>query len=480
MKQPVNDRVTSMYEAPHVPDDAALLDLYCQTRSADAFTTLVQRHIGWVNALARRKVKDLHLAEDVTQAVFIILARKASSIGRDTPLSAWLFRVARFAANDAVKQESRRRGRLNRLAEARAADQSGKPGPETDLDEAIACLSDSDRQAILLRFYEDKSMAEIGQTLGINEVAAKKRVSRALRRLRELMARRGAPAMSIAMLALLLLRGTRAAKAAGAELAQTVSRSAGGLTDASGASVRLADAALKRLAGAQSRLLAALAGASLVLVLGVSSISPVMGQIVGPWIEAVQSLFAPATVSTELPEASAPPVARKEAPPIARAWAGRGGDLGWPIYPSGGTNGPIRIDSPSGINSPVVVVQDSRGRVWYRPVDADHLPTPAAVAARADYEDLNPYATSQALEEMIARDAVHFRDAADSADGSWRLIDRVGDDGSIVLPEFEIEYFVDGTPFGDSGSIEQIIPEPTAILAGAAFAGMLRRRRRRP
>jgi RNA polymerase sigma factor (sigma-70 family) len=473
----VNDRSTSLCEAPHVQDDAALLDLYVRTRSPEAFTAIVQRHIGWVSALARRKVKDRHLAEDVTQAVFMVLARKAASISRDAPLSAWLFRVARFAANDAVKQESRRRVRMNKVAEARATESARKRTPELDLDEAIACLSDSDRQAIFLRFYEDKSMAEVGQALGINEVAAKKRVSRALRRLREIMTRRGAMTMSIAMLALLLLRGTRAATAASGEIVVTIARSAAGIGEPSTGSVALADATIRRLAGAQSRLLAALAGSALVLVLAVSNIS-VMGQIFSPIIDAAKSIFVSPNPSDPKPAIAPAPLEPEKPPPVMRIWAGRSGDFGWPIFP-GSSTWPIRINSPAEPGSPVVIVEDSRGRVWYRPVDHDLVPANIARPAHEDYDDLNPYAsaTQRAIEELINRDSGQFRQAIDS-DGAWQRIDGIGADGSILLPEFNVEYFAEGEPFNQI-QIEPYIPEPAGlVVCGAIGIYVLRGRRR--
>ena len=88
--------------------DAQLLDRWRRDRCKESFAKLVARHTAWICAVARRRVKDRHLAEDVTQAVFLILSRKAGRIGPDTPLSAWLFRVTRFAANDALKREARR------------------------------------------------------------------------------------------------------------------------------------------------------------------------------------------------------------------------------------------------------------------------------------------------------------------------------------------------------------------------------------
>ena len=191
-------------------DDAILLGRYVSTGCQASFQEIVTRHSGWVYSLALRAVRDRHLAEDVTQAVFIILARKASAIREGTPLSGWLFKAARFAVSDALKRRTRMRNRENRFAEFfRAA--NGEDGaisgttsggdPHSSevsdelshtLDEALACLSDGDRQAVLLRFYEGKSLAEVGEVLGVSEEAAKQRVFRAIERMRGLLKRRGA------------------------------------------------------------------------------------------------------------------------------------------------------------------------------------------------------------------------------------------------------------------------------------------------
>jgi len=179
-------------------DDAVLLGRYVETGCQASFQEIVTRHSGWVYSLSLRAVRDRHLAEDVTQAVFIILAKKASAIREGTPLSGWLFKAARFAVSDALKRRTRMRNRENRFAEFfRAANGDdgttafGDPNASEvsdelahTLDEALACLSDGDRHAVLLRFYEGKSLAEVGQVLDISEEAAKKRVSRAVEKLR--------------------------------------------------------------------------------------------------------------------------------------------------------------------------------------------------------------------------------------------------------------------------------------------------------
>src|ERR1700722_3624194 len=87
--------------------DASLLREFANRRSQEAFNELVSRHSNWVYSTAARLVRDPHLAEDVAQAVFIVLADKAAKLS-DAPLHAWLFKVTRYAAANAIRARSRR------------------------------------------------------------------------------------------------------------------------------------------------------------------------------------------------------------------------------------------------------------------------------------------------------------------------------------------------------------------------------------
>jgi RNA polymerase sigma factor (sigma-70 family) len=174
-------------------DDWQLISEYAGRGSEKAFRELVERHLGLVHSVAVRTVGNPERAREVSQTVFILLARKAHTFRPSIVLSAWLFRTTRFVAARAVRSEARR---LRREQEAFRMQEFQSPSEAVPhlapvLDEALGELSESDRQALLIRFYEDRSLQQVATSLGVREEAAKKRVSRALERLRAAFSRRG-------------------------------------------------------------------------------------------------------------------------------------------------------------------------------------------------------------------------------------------------------------------------------------------------
>ncbi|MGD0389307.1 MAG: sigma-70 family RNA polymerase sigma factor [Tepidisphaeraceae bacterium] len=198
------------------PDSDLLLE-YCRQRSQPAFAELVSRHVDWVHSAAARMVRDHHLAEDVTQAVFLLLWQQPQkAMGR--PLTGWLFRVTRYCVADARRAETRRQKHERRAALMNRE----QVNPEIEnwddisplLDDLVARLHARDRELLLLRFYQQKKMAEIGQAFNISEEAARKQVARAVERLRELFSRQGVTTAAIALGTLMIAHTTQAAPAA--------------------------------------------------------------------------------------------------------------------------------------------------------------------------------------------------------------------------------------------------------------------------
>lgn len=175
-------------------DDHDLLARYARENSQAAFAALVDRHIHLVHSVACRSVGNAHAAEEITQAVFIILAQKAGRISRKTILSGWLHQTARLTAANFLRGEIRRQKR-----EQEAYMQSTLNQPDAGvwphiaplLDDALAKLGARDRDALVLRFFENKTFREVGIAAGIGEDAAKMRVSRALDKLRKIFTKHG-------------------------------------------------------------------------------------------------------------------------------------------------------------------------------------------------------------------------------------------------------------------------------------------------
>lgn len=222
--------------------DSELLRQYVQG-SQSAFTRLVQRHIDLVHSAALRQLRDPHLAEDVSQRVFLILSRKAAKLQGQTVLAAWLYNATRYACLDALKQRSRRQRH-----ERKAAEMADRfiPGTDTEtdrnsiwgqiepvLDSAMAGLNSRDRQVLVMRFWESRSNEEVAGVLGLSSDAAKKRISRSIDRLRKLLLRKGVSVPAPLLFPLLAANSVRPAPA-GLALKTVTAIAAGPATGAAG------------------------------------------------------------------------------------------------------------------------------------------------------------------------------------------------------------------------------------------------------
>jgi RNA polymerase sigma factor (sigma-70 family) len=175
--------------------DSELLRRFARTNSEDAFAELVKRHVNLVYSAALRQVGgDAHLAQDVAQTVFTDLARKACSLSRRESLTGWLYTSAHFAAAKIARTENRRHDREEKFMREpihETAPEANWDKLRPTLDEMMHELKKTDREAILLRYFENRQFAEVGAKLGLNENAARMRVERALEKLRAIFAKRG-------------------------------------------------------------------------------------------------------------------------------------------------------------------------------------------------------------------------------------------------------------------------------------------------
>jgi RNA polymerase sigma factor (sigma-70 family) len=173
--------------------DLELLARYARHNAEDAFEEIVRRHLGLVYSAALRQVRSPQLAEDVAQSAFLKLARHARELAPDTVVTAWLYQVTRREGIDAVRREARRQLREQIASEMNVMNATADDWTQIEplLDEAMHALGETDRTAVLLRYFENKSLREVGETLGTSDDTAQKRVSRAIERLREFFAGRG-------------------------------------------------------------------------------------------------------------------------------------------------------------------------------------------------------------------------------------------------------------------------------------------------
>ena len=255
--------------------DHELLAEFARNESEAAFAELTGRYVNLVYSAGLRYTGNPHHAEEITQAVFIVLARKAGSLRRGTILSGWLYQTARLTAANFIKGEIRREQRdqeaymQSTLNEPdRSAWQQSALQIAPLLDEAMGKLGETDRNAVVLRYFENKTAQEVGAALKLNEAAAHKRVNRAVEKLRKFFTKRGVTLSAAALAGVLAATSVQAAPVG---LAATNS-STTGTGAAVGASITtLAKATLNIMTYAKLKLAGGL-GAAILLAGGATSL----------------------------------------------------------------------------------------------------------------------------------------------------------------------------------------------------------------
>src|ERR1035441_4799736 len=238
----------------HELDDIALLREFAGRGSEAAFATLVTRHINKVYSVALRHTRNPHQAEEITQAVYVILARKSRDLGKNVILSGWLYQTARLTAMTSIRSEIRRAHREQEACMQNVLNESGADAwtqISPLLDAAMSGLNESDRHAVVLRFFDGKSIREVGAALGASEDAAKMRLNRAVEKLRLFFTRRGVVHPAEVLTATISAHSVQTAPAALAK-AVTAAALAKGAT-ASASTLTLIKGALKVMAWTKAK-----------------------------------------------------------------------------------------------------------------------------------------------------------------------------------------------------------------------------------
>jgi RNA polymerase sigma factor (sigma-70 family) len=207
--------------------DLDLLRRFARENSQDAFGEIVRRHLNLVYSAALRQVRSPQLAEEIAQSVFADLARDADKISGTgvspvSSLTPWLYSVTRRTAIDVIRKESRRQLREQIAYEMNAMNATANDWTQIAplLDDAMVALDETDRSAILLRYFENKNLREVGASLKISDDAAQKRVSRAVEKLGEFFSKRN---VTIGAGGLVVLISANAVQSAPVALFTTVS-----------------------------------------------------------------------------------------------------------------------------------------------------------------------------------------------------------------------------------------------------------------
>ncbi|HEX7569576.1 MAG TPA: TIGR03435 family protein [Verrucomicrobiae bacterium] len=237
----------------HELDDNTLLRQYAEQNSEAAFAALVARHLDKVYSVALRYSRNAHAAEEITQAVFVILAKKSGRLGGKVILSSWLYETSRLTALTYIRSEIRRARREQEAHMQTALNENESeawPHIAPLLDDALAGLSAADRHAIVLRYFDGKSLGEVGAALGASEDAAKKRVTRAVEKLRRFFTKRGVTLTATVLTAAISANSVQAAPLG---LATTVTAAAAKGAVVGGSTLTLIKGALKLMAWAKAK-----------------------------------------------------------------------------------------------------------------------------------------------------------------------------------------------------------------------------------
>jgi uncharacterized protein (TIGR03435 family) len=255
------------------PDDHQLLAEFALAESESAFASLVKRYVNLVYSTAFRFTGNTHHSEEITQAVFIVLARKAEKLSPRVVLSGWLYQTARLTAANFMKGEIRRQQREQEAYMQSALDESNDSAWKEIaplLDEAMGKLGETDRDAVVLRFFENKSAAEIGSTLRMTEETARRRVNRALEKLRKLFARRGVVSTAAIIAGVVSANSVHAAPAGLAQSISAVAVAKG--ATASISTITIVKGALKLMAWTKTKSII-VAGVAAILVVGTTAVT---------------------------------------------------------------------------------------------------------------------------------------------------------------------------------------------------------------
>lgn len=289
-------------------DDLKLLNEYVQTGSESAFAQLVNRYSGMVYGVCLRQLKDAALAEDATQAVFLILASKAGELRTNVVVGGWLFQTAKFAASNAFKLEARRK-RTEREAVAfkneKLSDEKTRDAlTAAILDETLLRLNADERNVLILRYYRGLELQDIGAALSISADAAEKRVARALEKLKTLFFKEGF-VCSLPAIAGVLAANAKVAPPA--ELALRLARDCALGLHAAGSGAAIAKGTLATMNGFKLKAAIAAISAALLLAGSVGYLGYAAGRsrtpVPGPAAE--QPVKAPAPVRVDQADSAA-------------------------------------------------------------------------------------------------------------------------------------------------------------------------------